>query len=310
MTPLATNLARAILIVCSLFAGAAHALPGDGAHDELVLGRVSDNPKGDYVRLKSLLDYVVPRMASVGIRRGRVLMARDNQQMVSYLRRGKVDWITETAGSAVAYQDRGGARLLLLSEREGMPSYRTVFFARRDSNVRTLADLRGRVIAFQSPASTSAYFVPASAIIDTGLPLVILASPSDQPGRDLVGFVFARSELNISTWVHKGLVDAGAFSDQDWADLERLPASFRGDLVVFHRTDAVPRALELVRGDLDPRVAARLADVLLAAIDDPEADAALERYWRTTDFRRPDAPTLAALDHLRQGVGRIRAEVE
>src|SRR5687767_14924885 len=81
--------------------------------EELVLGRVSDNPKVDYAKLQPLLDYVVPRLADVGIRRGRVLMARDNQQMISYLKRGKVDWVTETSGSAMAYQERAGARLML-----------------------------------------------------------------------------------------------------------------------------------------------------------------------------------------------------
>ena len=34
------------------------------------------------------------------IREGRILMARDAQQMTSYLRRGRVDWVTETAGTA------------------------------------------------------------------------------------------------------------------------------------------------------------------------------------------------------------------
>ena len=54
----------------------------------LVLGRISDDPKAHYEQLKPLLDYVVPRMADVGIREGRILMARDAQQMASYLRRG------------------------------------------------------------------------------------------------------------------------------------------------------------------------------------------------------------------------------
>ncbi|MDQ3056423.1 MAG: metal-binding protein, partial [Pseudomonadota bacterium] len=57
----------------------------------LVLGRISDDPKAHYEQLKPLLDYVVPRLAAVGIREGRVLMAKDVQQMASYLRRGRVD---------------------------------------------------------------------------------------------------------------------------------------------------------------------------------------------------------------------------
>lgn len=277
---------------------------------ELVLGRVSDNPKADYEKLRAMLDYVVPRMSDAGIVSGRVLMARDSQQMISYLKRGKVDWVTETAGSAMTLQDRAGARLLLAAERAGTNAYQSVFFARRDSGIGSLEDLRGRSIAFQSGASTSAYFLPASELLHAGLPLAILASPSDRPAAAMVGFVFARSELNISAWVHKGLVDAGAFSDQDWRNLERMPESYREDLVVFHRTEFVPRALELVRDDLDPKVEARLRAVLLGAGTDPDAAEPMRSYYQSTAFIELNEPMRAALASLRAGVARIRDEVE
>lgn len=277
---------------------------------ELVLGRVSDDPKADYPRLQAMLEYVVPRMAEAGITGGRVLMAPDMLQMSSYLRRGKVDWISETPGAAAAYLERGRARVLLLTQRGGLDDYRSVFFARHDSGIRTLSDLRGRSIAFQNPSSTSAYFLPASLIVDAGLPLVILASPRDEPGPQVVGFVFARSELNMSTWVHKGLVDAAAYSEQDWNDPERLPEAFRADLVVFHESPAVPRALEVVRSDLDPRVAARLSAVLRAAPDDPEAAEALRRFWTTTGFREPDRAALVQVAALSAAVRRVRHELE
>ncbi len=287
------------------------ATPGaDARDDDLVLGRVSDDPKNDYPRLKPLLDYVLPRMAEVGIRGGHVLMARDNQQMMSYLRRGKVDWVTETAGSAMSYEERARAQPILLSERGGLARYQSVIFARRDSGIRTLADLRGRTIALQGPASTSAYMLPAIEILGAKLPLLILASPADRPSPDVVGFVFARSELNISTWVHKGLVDAGAFSEQDWSDLERMPTSFRADLVEVHRTRFAPRALELTRPGLDARVRDRLRQVLLDAARDPNAAPALRAYWNTSAFLPIDDASQAELADLRRAVVQLRAEVE
>lgn len=69
-----------------LLAGAVHAAPDP----VLVLGRISDDPQAHYEQLQPLLDYVVARMHDVGIQEGRVLMARDPQQMASYLRRGRV----------------------------------------------------------------------------------------------------------------------------------------------------------------------------------------------------------------------------
>ena len=276
----------------------------------LVLGRISDDPKAHYDQLKPLLDYVVPRMADVGIREGRVLMARDPQQMGSYLRRGRVDWVTETAGTAMLLRKRADAEPLLLTEREGSSHYRSIFFARRDSLIGSLDDLRGHSVAFQRPTSTSAYFVPAAMLLGRGLRLEILLSPSDDIDASEVGYLFARSERNIATWVHKGLVDVGVMSDLDWDDPRRLPIAFRDDLVVLERSDDYPRAVEMVRKGMDPRVKARLAEVLLAAAADPDAAEALRQFFATTKFLPVDPASARSLERIAAGMVRVREDVE
>ena len=299
------------IIAWLLLAGAAW--PVQAAKDDpsvLVLGRISDDPKRHYEQLKALLDYVLPRMQGTGIRQGRILMARDAQQMASYLRRGRVDWISETAGTSMLLKDRAGAVPLLLTERDGQPRYTTVFFTRRDSPVRTFADLSGHTIAFQNTASTSAYLVPAMVLLEQGVRLEILLSPADRPSRDSLGYVFARSEQNIATWVHKRLVDVGTMSDVDWNNPQAMPRAYRKDMRLLHRTAAFPRALEMVRSDLDPAVRERLREVLVQAAADPQAAPTLKRYFRTTRFLPIDEPTAASLETLRQGVVRVRTEVE
>ncbi|BCT93042.1 phosphate-binding protein [Lysobacter helvus] len=276
----------------------------------LVLGRISDDPKAHYEQLKPLLDYVVPRMANVGIREGRILMAHDVQQMNSYLRRGRVDWVTETAGTGMLLQQGSGAKPLLITERDGVSQYTTVFFARRDSGIRSIDDLRGRSVAFQNPYSTSAYYVPAADVLDRGLPLEILLSPMDRPAPDGVGYLFARTELNIATWVHKRLVDVGVMSNLDWQNPQRVPLAFRADLVIVHETPSYPRALEMVRGGMDPKVEARLREVLVEASKDPDAREALLQFFKTTRFLPIDANSEHALERIGSGVKRIRAEVE
>jgi phosphonate transport system substrate-binding protein len=300
----------ALLVLAAAGSSPLRAATADDPH-VLVLGRISDDPKAHYEQLKPLLDYVVPRMADVGIREGRILMARDAQQMNSYLRRGRVDWVTETAGTAMLLANGSGARPLLLTERDGVSRYTTVFFARRDSGIRSLGDLRGRAVAFQNPYSTSAYYVPATEILDEGLKLEILLSPADRPTPGgPVGYLFARTELNISTWVHKRLVDVGVMSNLDWENPQRVPLAFRSDLTIIHETPDYPRALEMVRGNLDPKVEARLREVLLQAASDPDAREALLQFFKTTRFLPIDAQSKHALQYIGAGVQRLRAEVE
>ncbi|MCY7313505.1 MAG: phosphate/phosphite/phosphonate ABC transporter substrate-binding protein, partial [Pseudoxanthomonas sp.] len=228
----------------------------------------------------------------------------------SYLRRGRVDWVTGTAGTGMQLEKRAGAKPLLLTQRGGVSRYHSVFFARQDSGIGSLADLKGRSIAFQNTGSTSGYIAPAAALLDQGLKLEILLSPKDRPTPDTVGYVFARSELNIAAWVHKRLVDAGVFSSLDWNDSRRMPEAFRKDLKIFHETPDYPRALEMVRGDLDPRVQARLREVLLAAADDPAAREAMNLFFRTTRFQPVDAESRRGLERLRDDVTRVREELE
>jgi phosphonate transport system substrate-binding protein len=303
------RIGKALAVVLLALAFPSGALANDDPHI-LVLGRISDNPQAHYEQLKPLLDYVVPRMRDVGITEGRILMARDARQMASYLRRGRVDWVTETAGTAVQLQRQARAQPLLITERDGVSHYHTVFFARRDSSIGSLPDLRGHSIAFQNAASTSAYFVPAAELLQRGLPMEILLSPMDRPAAGSVGYLFARSELNIATWVDKRLVDAGVMSNLDWDNPLRMPPAYRRDMKVIHKTADYPRALEMVRGDLDARVRERLQQVLAEAASDPDAREPLLRFFKTTRFLPIDEQGRQALESLGEGVARVGKEIE
>ena len=288
---------------------AAAAVP-DEESSVLVLGRISDDPKSHYEQLKPLLEYVVPRMAGVGIRSGRILMARDFQQMASYMRRGRVDWVTETSGNAVLLEQRADAHSLLVSERDGASRYHTVVFVRRDSAIHALKDLTGHSVAFQSPYSTSAYYLPASMLLESGQRMELLLSPMDRPPADSVGYLFARTELNITTWVHKRLVDAGVLSNLDWASPQRLPPAFAADFRIIAESQDVPRALVLTRAGMDPKVEARLREVLIEASSDPDAGEAMRQFLGTSRFLALTAEDRKALEHLGTGVARVRREVE
>ena len=92
--------------------------------------------------------------------------------------------------------------------------------------------------------------------------------------------------------------------------LPRVSEVFRRDLVIIHTSEPVPRAMELVSGDMEPAVAERLKQVLLGASADPQARDALRQFFRTTGFYEADAPTRARLEDLRRGAREIREALE
>lgn len=302
---------RSTLALCTgLLLAFACAAPAADRNATLVIARVSDNPRVDIRRLQPMLDYVVPKMRRVGIERGEILLARDPVQLRNYLRRGRVDWVTETAAMAAMLGADADAQPLLRAMRDNEGAYRSVIFVRRDSGIETIDQLLGRRIALQIRSSTSAFYLPLLMLRDAGLPVVELASPDDAPGPGEIGFVMARSELNVATWVEKGLADAGAFSNRDWGNPTRMPESFRNHMRLIAQSEDVPRAVELVRADLDPSVRDALSAALLSAGDDPLADSALREYFGTTRFVRIEPESAAVLAQLGIKVLSLRREVE
>jgi phosphonate transport system substrate-binding protein len=278
---------------------------GAKAKTDLVIGKVTDNPKKHYRTLKPMADYVVNRMKGLGITEARVLMARDNDRMVEYLQQGKVDWVTETVFSAVVYQQRAGAEILVKKWKKGVPDYHVVFFCRKDSKIKNLGDLKGKKIALEDPGSTTAFFYPAVAFIRENIPMLALDSPMDPPAQGRVGYVFCGQEINISTLVFRRVVDAGAFNNLDWEKDDHIRAVFREDMRIFHEMPPVPRAIELVRKDLDPAIKETLKTILLQAHTDPAAKSALTAYQRTARFEGMDSGDKAEIENIRHLLDRL-----
>ena len=271
--------------------------------DTLVIGKISHNPKKHYHYLKPMADYVQKQMIDLGYKHAKVLMARDNRQMIRYLRSGKVDWVTETLMSAVELQRKSGAELLVKKWKKGQPEYHSIFFTRKGSGIQSISDLSGKSIAFEDPGSSTAYFIPAELLLRKGYRLVKLTTPRDKPPVDAVGYSFAREEINISTWVHKGLVDVGVMNNHDWNKEDHLPHIFQRDMQIIHRTESFPRAVELVRPGLEPGVKSRLKSILLNAHRDPAAQKVLPVYQETERFEE-------LTPELRQNLNEIYKTVE
>jgi phosphonate transport system substrate-binding protein len=244
----------------------------------LVIGRVTSSPKLTYEQLKPMVDYVADQMKDLGITEGSVLLAKNHDEMLRYLREGKVDWVQKGVFEALMYAREAGAEIALRSWRQGVPSYHTVIFARKDSAVSSLKDLIGKKIVFEDPGSTSAFFVPAAILRRANFKLTELASPRDKTPEGGIGYVFAGSELSITTWVHRGLADAGAYHNQNWSSPKDNPDSMKRDLKTFYEGQPMPRMIELLRATLEPRLKTRIKEVLLRAHEDAAAREVLLAY--------------------------------
>jgi phosphonate transport system substrate-binding protein len=267
--------------------------------DPLVIGRVSTTPDKAYKEVKPIVDYVVARLRDLGIAEGSVVVARNRDEMIRFLSEGKVDWTTDSVISSLLYCERARAAILLRRWAGGIHSYHSVLFARKDAGINTLQDLRGKKMAYENRGSTTSFYIPVAMISKAGIEMTEISSPKEKVVGDKVGYAFAGDELNVTTWVHRRIVDAGAYHNQDWETAETNPEMMKRDLKIFYQSKPLPRMVEVVRHKLNPKVKDRLKEILLAAHDDPEAKEALNAYHKTNKFDEFKGPALTELNEAK-----------
>lgn len=266
----------------------------------LVLGKVSTNPKKHIKKLQPIVDYVARQMKDVGISQGKVIFARDNEQMITFLQQGRIDWITDTPFSATLFAEKTPAEIFLLRWKKGQPHYATFFITRKDSSINSIADLRDQKIALEDKSSTTGFMIPISLMRDHGLQLTELKSAREEVNENFTGYVLAGTELNISNLVRSGIADAGAISDSDWKELDRVPQNMKKQFRIFHKSHLVPRSLELVNSTLSIDKKRRLKEILLNIHKDPNAKKALFLYKKTTRFQDIDKEIESRIEHTRK----------
>ncbi len=91
-----------------------------------------------------------------------------------------------------------------VTARSMQPSYRSIIIAGKDSNINSLADLKGKTFAFVDPGSTSGYMVPAAAFVKSGI----------TPEKDFKQVMYSGGHDSTIVSVGSGKVDAGSVADR------------------------------------------------------------------------------------------------
>jgi len=249
-----------------------------------VIAEEPSEPDRMFTIYAPFLSQLRARLEKLATEVGELVIARDLDDMAQRLARREVDFVLESVFPMLTLRERSrNLEPALLVVRRGEREYRSVFFTRQESAIRTLQDLRGRTLVLQVLRSTSAFALPRAELARAGIPLV----PADDAGADRrsVRYVLALAEVNQAIWVLHGKGDAGAFNEGDW---QALPEKVRGRLRVFARSRPIERGLIAFRADLDPALRARLEDVMLGLDQDDSGRAALTRA-SVTRFERLSA---------------------
>jgi len=257
----------------------------------LVFGRVHDDPVTAIKYRQGFVDYIAKKLAPLGITGGRVLVVEKMHLLARAIKEGKVDLFHDSVVPIMVLSRWTGSIPILRQWKYEEADYYSVILVRKDSGINSLSDLKGRVIAFDEPHSTSAHILPRMLLAEKQLKLVQVIAPGGAEP-DAVGFIHS-SDDNAPHLLVLGKVDAAATSHREF---QILRPEIRDGLKIIARTKSVPRQVISVRKDLDPKIVAALREILINMDKDPEGQAALKGQQRTTKI---DKIPPGSLEHLK-----------
>jgi phosphonate transport system substrate-binding protein len=254
--------------------------PSGQAVAALVLGDVGNSPTDTIKTYQPLADYLAEKLAEYGITVGMVKTAPDIETMAQMLTNDQVDVYFDSAYPAMIVTNTSDAKPILRRWKGGAGEYHTVFFVRADSGIASLDDLRGKMIVFENSFSTSGFMLPMAHLIGAGYNPVE-KSGLDQPVADNeIGYVFTVLENAAVEWVARGRAPAGAADNLTY---DELVVDAPAELRILAETEAIPRHIVMVRGDLDPKVVEAITQSLLDLNKTPEGQAILKTL-KTSQF--------------------------
>lgn len=173
------------------------------------------------------------------------------------------------------------------------PFYFSVFFTKKGSGIRTLADLKGKRFAFVDPASTSGNLMPRTILLKNKIdpdkdmqslfagshPSALIAVWNDKVDAG------ANFEDNLYTLANQGQVDVCGFPDG--INRRRTPQEIQlkynackdGQIVIIGYSDPIPNTPFAVRDELPAEFKSAVKDALLAVKKDPALIAAYKQWY-------------------------------
>jgi phosphonate transport system substrate-binding protein len=257
---------------------------------ELVFGRVQDDPVRAIQDRQEFVDYLAKKLAPVGITSGRIVVFDKIHPLSQAIRDGRIDLFHDSIVPVMVVAHATGAVPILRQWKYGEADYESVIIVNKNSGIDSLTDLRGKIIAFEEPHSTSASVLPRMLLEEKKLKLVqVKLSGPVRP--DVVGYIYS-GDGNSHNFLITGKTAAAATTLRE---IDRLKPEVRDTLKILAKSQSVPRLIVARRKDLEPRIAAALNDVMLNMDKDPEGQGVLKRQQNTTKI---DAIPPESLKHL------------
>ncbi len=179
----------------------------------------------------------------------------------------KVELVWFGGFTHVQAQIRSGGKIVPIAQRVEDTKFTSVFIAKTDSGIKTLADLKGKQVSFGSQSSTSGHLMPRSNLLNAGLDpekdfkRIAYSGAHDATIASVVSGKVDAAALDVTVWkkfVAEGKVDTKAvdvffttppFFNYNWSVHADLPADLREKIkaALLALDDSTPEGAEILK---------------------------------------------------------------
>lgn len=165
--------------------------------------------------------------------------------------------------------EKYGIDVGLVTERFGSTTYTGQIIVRADSGITKLEDLKGKVMCWVDPNSTSGYIIPRIMLLANGI----------NPDTDFSRTVEAGSHNNVVTQVYNGDCDAGAVYADARSSVEKDLTDVKEKVSVLATTTDIPNDNVSFIKDFPPEMRAKIVAALLEIAASDEGKEALNTLY-------------------------------
>ncbi len=198
-----------------------------------------------------------------------MVQRRTYAEMDELLRTKNVMIAMLCSGPYVADHDDFGAEILVAAEMYGKPFYHSYFIVPKDSAANNLEGLRGKAFAFTDPKSNTGCVVPTYMLSKRGESVASFFSSSTYSGHH---------GKSIEMVANKE-VDGAAVDHLIWEYLSNTNPVFTSKTKVISKSPAYGMPPVAVHPDMDPRLKARIREILLNMHFDKNGKRLLSRIF-------------------------------
>lgn len=235
-------------------------LPVNGlcAPSSITLAVVSQSPKNEIKKLDPLISYIALNLEDPHLKTGKIRVEKDVSKLIAGLRARKIDlYFGEPFITSLIYR-LGDVRPLLQLPTLKTDKHSSLILVAKNSPIKTLRDLKGKTIAFDTALSSIGYMLPKISLQDQGFRLS-LKNPKTPPSSENINYVFSGANENTLLWVQRGKAEAGAIDSEIFRE---LPKEVSQDFKVLYKTISLPPILISYRSNLSPILVEKIKSIL------------------------------------------------